>query len=359
MIAYAEAFLDEAVGLEGGKFSEVVEFQLRDAGGVKQFAAKLKDGREVSLSDGGKFAGYREHAGLLSNIFFKNNGLHIELRLDRNHPIGKAHRAGLRDVVLESAITTIQDCEDSVAAVDAADKARIYRNWTGIMKGTLTASLDKGGKEILRSLNPDVSFTAPDGKTKTLPGRSLLLVRNVGLHMHTDAVTTTDGKEIPEGFLDAMVTALAALHDLRRTGTVVNSRAGSVYIVKPKQHSPEEVAATVELFERVEDALGLKRNTLKLGIMDEERRLTVNLKEAIRAARRASSLSIPDFSTAPATKFIRAWSSVPCCPKWRFEISRGSPPTKIAMSISASKPGLPAERRSAKACGRCRTRCAR
>ena len=285
VIAYAKAFLDETVGLDGAQFSEVIEFKLQDAGAVKQLAARLKDGREVGLADRAKFAGYRETAGTLSHLFFKNNGLHIELRIDRNHPIGKSDPAGVKDVILESAVTTIQDCEDSVAAVDAADKVCVYRNWTGIMKGTLSASFDKGGNEILRSLNPDVTLTTPDGRTESLPGRSLLLVRNVGMHMYTDAVTTADGAEIPEGFLDAMVTALAALHDLKRTGAVVNSRAGSVYIVKPKQHSAEEVAATVRLFERVEDALRLQRNTLKLGIMDEERRLTVNLKEAIRAAR--------------------------------------------------------------------------
>ncbi|HSQ13989.1 MAG TPA: malate synthase G [Candidatus Deferrimicrobium sp.] len=285
VIAYAEAFLDEAVGLAGGKFSQVAEFSLKDAGGAKQLTARLQDGREVGLADVAKFAGYRETAGQLSHLFFKNNGLHIELRIDRNHPIGKSHAAGVKDVVLESAVTTIQDCEDSVAAVDAADKVRVYRNWTGIMKGTLTARVDKGGKELLRSLNPDVCFTAADGETETLPGRSLLLVRNVGMHMYTDAVTTADGAEIPEGFLDAMVTALAALHDLLRTGKFINSRTGSVYIVKPKQHSGDEVAATVGLFARVEQALGLTPNTLKLGIMDEERRLTVNLKQAIRAAR--------------------------------------------------------------------------
>jgi len=285
VIAYAGAFLDEAVGLAGGKFSEVAEFALEDGGGTKRLVAKLQDGREVGLAQDAKFAGYREVAGQLSHLWFRNNGLHIEVRIDRNHPIGKSHAAGLKDVVLESAVTTIQDCEDSVAAVDAADKVRVYRNWTGIMKGTLTARFDKGGTEMLRGLNPDVCFTAPDGKAESLPGRSLLLVRNVGMHMYTDAVTTAEGADIPEGFLDAMLTALAALHDLQRTGKFINSRTGSVYIVKPKQHSADEVAATVELFERVEHALGLGKYTLKLGIMDEERRLTVSLMQAIGAAR--------------------------------------------------------------------------
>ncbi|MBM4264100.1 MAG: malate synthase G [Deltaproteobacteria bacterium] len=285
VIAYAEAFLDEAVGLAGGKFSEVAAYELKDVNGTKRLAVQLKDGREAGLADGRKFVGYREAAGELFEVIFRNNGLHIRVIIDRAHPIGKAHAAGVKDVVLEAAVTTIQDCEDSVAAVDAGDKVRVYRNWTSLMKGTLTASFEKGGREMQRCLNADISFTAPNGESRTLPGRSLMLVRNVGLHMYTDAVTTMAGEEIPEGFLDAMVTALAALHDLRRSGTVVNSRSGSVYIVKPKQHSAEEVAATVELFERVEAALGLKRNTLKIGIMDEERRLTVNLEQAIGAAR--------------------------------------------------------------------------
>ena len=285
VIAKAEAFLDDVIGLEVGKFSDVTRFSLTDGSGATQLAATLKGGRTVGLADAEKFAGYALKDGELSSILFNNHELHVEIQIDRNHPIGKLHPAGVKDVILEAAVTTIEDCEDSVAAVDAADKVRIYRNWNGLMRGTLEADFEKNGRAITRRLCSDRTFTTPNGRGLTLPGRSLMLVRHVGLHMYTDAVTTADGKEIPEGFLDAMVTALAALHDLNHTGAFMNSRAGSVYVVKPKLHGPAEVAATVQLFARVEDALGMKRNTLKIGIMDEERRLTVNLKESIRAAR--------------------------------------------------------------------------
>ena len=283
VIAYVEEFLDEAVGLERGSFSDIKRYALKDSGGRKQLAIELKNGATVGLADPENFAGYQEKTGELSAVLLRNNNSHIEIQIDRAHPIGKSHPAGAKDVLLEAAITTIEDCEDAVAAVDAADKAVVYRNWCGIMKGTLEATFDKNGTPTQRRLNPDRTFTMPTGGTLTLPGRSLLLVRNVGIHMYTDAVTTESGEEIPEGFLDAMVTALAALHDIK--GKKANSRAGSIYIVKPKLHGPEEVAATVELFARVEDALGLARNTIKIGIMDEERRTTVNLKECIRAAK--------------------------------------------------------------------------
>ena len=278
VIARAEAFLDEVTGLEQGSFSDVIRFSLQDVEGKMRLVAVLKNESKVGLSDRGQFVGFHQRGSELSSILLRNNGLHIEIQLDRDHPVGKAHPAGVKDVLLEAAITTIQDCEDSVAAVDAADKVRVYSNWNGLMKGTLEATFEKNGQLMTRVLNPDKTFTDPNGQLVTLPGRSLLLVRNVGLHMYTDAVTTAHGQEIPEGFLDVMVTTLAAIHDLRGNGKYTNSRAGSVYIVKPKLHGPAEVEATVELFERVEEAFGLERNTLKVGIMDEERRTTVNLK---------------------------------------------------------------------------------
>lgn len=281
----AAALLDEVVPLAHGRHGEVTEYRLRAADARSELVGVGAGGRESALADPARFAGYREAHGRLACVLLENNGLHIELQIDREHPIGKAHPAGVKDVVLEAAVTTIQDLEDAVAAVDAEDKTRAYRNWLGIMQGTLEATFRKGEREATRRLNPDRTYTDPAGEPLTLPGRSLLLVRNVGLHMYTDAVTTAEGEETPEGFLDAMVSCLAAVHDLRGRGPIRNSRAGSIYVVKPKLHGPEEVAATVELLERVEDALGLERNTIKMGIMDEERRTTVNLKECIRAAR--------------------------------------------------------------------------
>jgi malate synthase len=285
VIEWANRFLDQAVPLEGASYAEVVALESTARDGQERLVARLPDGRRLALRDAEQLVGCRRSEAGVEALLLRNNGLHIELLIDRRHPVGKDHPAGVRDVLLEAAITTIQDCEDSVAAVDAEDKRLVYRNWTELMKGTLQATFTKGGREITRRLNPDRSYRDRTGRAFSLPGRSLLLVRGVGIHMYTDAVTTADGAPIPEGFLDTMVTALAALHDLKRGSGARNSRTGSVYIVKPKLHGPAEVAATVELFARVEDALGLDRNVLKIGIMDEERRMTVNLKGAIREAR--------------------------------------------------------------------------
>ncbi len=284
VIARANNFLDATVPMSNGAYAGVTAFALGEEGGQKVLVAEV-DGRDTGLLDPSQFVGYAERDGELSSVLLAHNGLHIEIQIDPDHPIGKDHPAGVKDVMMESAITTIQDCEDSVSAVDAADKVLVYRNWCGLMKGTLETTFEKNGQPLNRKLNPDRNYIRPDGGALTLPGRSTLLVRNVGIHMYTDAVTTADGEAIPEGFLDAMVTSLAALHDLKGNGVFQNSRSGSVYIVKPKMHGPEEVAATVELFGRVEDALGLERNTLKIGIMDEERRTTVNLKRAMWEAR--------------------------------------------------------------------------
>ncbi len=284
VIASASEFLDATVPLSDGSYAEVTAFVLREEGGQKVLVAEV-GGRDTGLSDPYQFVGYTERGEALSSVLLAHNGLHIEIQIDPDHPIGKEHPAGVKDVVLEAAITTIQDCEDSVSAVDAADKVRVYRNWCGLMKGTLETTFEKNGQPLNRRLNPDRKYIRPDGGALTLPGRSTLLVRNVGIHMYTDAVTTADGEAIPEGFLDAMVTSLGAIHDLKGNGVLQNSRSGSVYIVKPKMHGPEEVAATVELFGRVEDVLGLERNTLKIGIMDEERRTTINLKRALWEAR--------------------------------------------------------------------------
>ena len=285
VVAQANEFLDSAVPLVTGTYATLQSLALEERDGQQALTIVTAEGQS-GLNAPQQFVGYREKDGQLQCVLLQNNGLHIELHIDREHAIGQSHPSGIKDVVLEAAITTIQDCEDSVSAVDAQDKVRVYRNWCGLMKGELQTSFAKGGSEFSRRLNPDRQYTGADGRLLTLPGRSVLLVRNVGIHMYTDAVLTADGRPIPEGFLDAMLTSLAALHDLgANNNTLRNSRTGSVYIVKPKMHGPAEVEATVELFGRVEEVLGMELNVLKIGIMDEERRTTINLKRAMFAAR--------------------------------------------------------------------------
>ncbi|MCG5515835.1 MULTISPECIES: malate synthase G [unclassified Ectothiorhodospira] len=278
VVEFARRFLDDAAPLQqgshvGSKGYAVVDGVLR---------VTCADGSETGLKVPGQFRGYQGEASAPKALLLEHNGIHFEIQFDAAHPIGKTDSAGIKDVLMEAALTAIMDCEDSVAAVDAEDKVEVYRNWLGLMKADLSTTFDKGGRSVERSMHPDREYTTPEGGRLVMQGRSLMFVRNVGHLMTIDAVRDKEGQPVPEGILDGMITSLIALHDLNKTTGMRNSRSGSVYIVKPKMHGPEEVAFTNELFARIEDALGMTRHTLKVGVMDEERRTTLNLKACIR-----------------------------------------------------------------------------
>ncbi|WP_313338734.1 malate synthase G [Stutzerimonas nitrititolerans] len=282
VIAYARAFLDEAAPLENGSHVDSTGYRIE--GG--KLVVSLKNGSTSGLKDSQQLLGFQGDASAPIAVLLKHNGIHFEIQIDPSSPIGQTDAAGVKDILMEAALTTIMDCEDSIAAVDADDKTIVYRNWLGLMKGDLVEELEKGGKRITRAMNPDRVYTKADGNGElTLHGRSLLFIRNVGHLMTNDAILDKEGNEVPEGIMDGLFTSLAAMHNLKGNTTRKNTRTGSVYIVKPKMHGPEEVAFATELFGRVEDVLGLARNTLKVGIMDEERRTSINLKACIKEAR--------------------------------------------------------------------------
>ena len=281
VIAFAKNFLDETFPLENGTFNKATNFEFIDS----EIVITLNDGSKTHLLNKDQYIGYMDKGEGAYGLLFKNNNLHIEIQIDRSHPIGQDDLAGIKDILVESAITTIQDCEDSVAAVDDEDKIIVYRNWLGLMKGDLKRSFNKNGKYMTRELNGDRRYLLKNGKMILLPGRSLLLVRNVGHLMTNPAIKDENGNEVPEGIMDAFFTICASIHDLVGNGLYKNSKTKSIYIVKPKMHGPEEVQFTCDLFSAIEDMFDLPQNTVKLGIMDEERRTTVNLKECIEVAK--------------------------------------------------------------------------
>ncbi len=281
VIEFSKNFMNENFPLSNGTYQEIAAFQINDG----SLEITLKDQTKVSLADNNKFVGFSGDVENPSGILMKNNNLHIEVQIDREDSVGKDDLAGIKDILVESAVTTIQDCEDSVAAVDGEDKATVYSNWLGLMQGNLEETFDKGGRAMTRKLNPDRDYSNPEGVRFTLPGRSTMLVRNVGHLMTTPAILDTEGNEIFEGIMDAMFTITIAKHDLLSNGIFKNSRTGSIYIVKPKMHGPKEVQLTCDLFAAVEKAVGLAPLTAKIGIMDEERRTTINLKECIKVAK--------------------------------------------------------------------------
>ena len=316
VISRAKEFLDAALPLQGARHADVIRYVLVDG-----FLESHTPRDRVQLCDPAAFRGYA-HRGAAVALLFRHHGLHFEIVVDRSTEVGTQDAAGISDIILESALTTIQDCEDSVAAVDSDDKVAVYRNWLGLMRGDLQERFIKGGREIGRRLSPDRTYIATDGRGLILPGRSLMLVRNVGPLMLTDAVLDDQGSETPEGFMDAMITVAAALHDLDKTEGIRNSRVGSIYVVKPKMHGPEEVAFADLLFSRVEAVLGLAPNTVKIGVMDEERRTTVNLRACMRAAKRRLAFINTGFLDRTGDEIHTSMHAGPVVPKGAMRSSR-------------------------------------
>ncbi|MHC4709137.1 MAG: malate synthase G [Planctomycetota bacterium] len=318
VIGYAAQFLDRTLPLKNGSHSDVSSYRVETVWRKAECIAMLNDGSETRLQNAWQFIAYSGREAKRS-LLFRNNGLHIEIQIDPDHPVGRKATANVSDIILEAAVTTIQDCEDSVAAVDAGDKVNVYRNWLELMQGTLQAYFSKGGKLQHRSLNPDRNFIGRDGSVVTLPGRSLMLVRNVGHLMTTNAVIDRNGDEIFEGILDAIITTACALCDIRHDNSLRNSREGSIYIVKPKMHGPQEAQFTVALLTRVEDMFGLEPDTIKIGVMDEERRTTINLKECIRVVHKRLAFINTGFLDRTGDEIHTSMHAGPMLPKEKIK----------------------------------------